>query len=154
MLYLSFRYLKQYQCVKCFKKSFFDFCILSFLHLLICVYIVWATPLPLCGQNLFCSLVLWFCWRDNKKDSVFLPVWDKDSYKVLEISSVASMHMYVTTWIGSSLPDLFTISQLPSHSGLCQFKSAVFVSIQWTHQPHSSFEFLSLSLFLQCMFSP
>jgi hypothetical protein len=41
------------------------------------------SPTPASGQNLFCLLVLWFCWRenirDNKKDTVFLLVWDKDS---------------------------------------------------------------------------
>jgi hypothetical protein len=35
-------------------------------------------------KNMFCPLVLWFCWRenigDNKKDTEFLLVWDKDSY--------------------------------------------------------------------------
>jgi hypothetical protein len=59
------------------------FKILSFLHFLTCVYIVWSTTLlPLnSGQNLLCPLVLWFCWRenirDNKKDISFLLVWDK-----------------------------------------------------------------------------
>jgi hypothetical protein len=49
-----------------------------------CVYIVWATPRLRCGLNLFSPLVLWFCWRENisenKKDTVFLLVWDKDVY--------------------------------------------------------------------------
>jgi hypothetical protein len=39
---------------------------------------------PISGKNLFCSLVLQFCRRenirDNKKDTAFLLVWDKDSY--------------------------------------------------------------------------
>jgi hypothetical protein len=56
--------------------------ILSLVHLLICVYIIWATP-PRFRQNLFCPLVLWFCWRenirDNKKNIAFLLVWDKNS---------------------------------------------------------------------------
>jgi hypothetical protein len=56
------------------------------------------------GQNLFCPLVLQFCWRenvrDNKKGIAFLLVWDKDSYT--EIPSVASMHMCITTHTGSS----------------------------------------------------
>jgi hypothetical protein len=41
-------------------------------------------PLSLSGQNLFCLLVLWFCWRenvrDNKKYISFLLLWDKDSW--------------------------------------------------------------------------
>jgi hypothetical protein len=36
--------------------------------------------------------------------------------------SVASMHLYVTTHIGSFLPDLFATSWSPSHTGLCQIK--------------------------------
>jgi hypothetical protein len=41
-------------------------------------------PPPTSWQSLFCPLVLWFCQRenigDNKKDIVFILVWDKDSY--------------------------------------------------------------------------
>jgi hypothetical protein len=52
--------------------------ILSFLHLLTCVCIIWAIssphipplPLPLAfKQNLVCSLVLQFCRRKNIKDN-------------------------------------------------------------------------------------
>jgi hypothetical protein len=53
--------------------------ILSFLHLLTCVYIVWATstappppPPPAAGQNLFCSLVFDFVaekTKDMQRDS-------------------------------------------------------------------------------------
>jgi hypothetical protein len=55
---------------------------LSFLHLLTCVYIIWASfPLPTSRQ--FSLLVLQFCWwkniKDNKKNRAFLLVWDKDS---------------------------------------------------------------------------
>jgi hypothetical protein len=39
---------------------------------------------PASRQNLFCTVLLQFCWRekirDNKKDIMFLLVWDKDSY--------------------------------------------------------------------------
>jgi hypothetical protein len=47
-----------------------------------------------------------------------------------EIPSVASIHMCIITHIGSSLPDLFTTSWSPSHSGLCQFKITVFAPTQ------------------------
>jgi hypothetical protein len=46
----------------------------------------WAffSPHPLSRQNLFCPLVLQFCWRedrrDNKKGIAFLLVWDEASY--------------------------------------------------------------------------
>jgi hypothetical protein len=36
------------------------------------------------------------------------------------------MHVYITTHIGSSLPDLFTTSWSPSHSDLSQFKILLF----------------------------
>jgi hypothetical protein len=64
------------------------------------------------------------------------------------------MHMCIATQIGSSLPDLFTTSWSPSHSGLCHFNITLFVPLQWAHQPHSSFRFPFLSLFLLCTFSP
>jgi hypothetical protein len=60
------------------------------------------------------------------------------------------VHLCIATYIGSSLPDLFLISWSPSHSGLCQLKITLFAPLQWTHQPHSSFRILSLSLFLLC----
>jgi hypothetical protein len=54
------------------------------------VYTLFGPPFPsiLClpasRQNLFCPLVLQFCWRenirDNKKDIAFFLVWDKGSY--------------------------------------------------------------------------
>jgi hypothetical protein len=50
------------------------------------------------------------------------------------------MHMCITIQIGSSLPDLFTTSQSPSHSGLCQFKITLFTPLQWAHQTLSSFD--------------
>jgi hypothetical protein len=65
----------------------------------------------------------------------------------MEIPSIASMHMCITTQIGSSLPDLFTASWSPFHSGLCHFKITEFVTV---HQPHSSVRFPSPYLFLPC----
>jgi hypothetical protein len=68
-----------------FFSFLFNF-ILSFLHLLTCVYIIWAIsphpPFHLMAHR-FCRLVLWFCWRKNikdKKNIAFLLVWDEDSY--------------------------------------------------------------------------
>jgi hypothetical protein len=103
-----------------------------------------------------CSvLILQFCWRenirDNKKDIVVLPVWDKDSYAerflVLLTYVYYNPHWFIST-------NLFTTSQSPSHSGFCQFKITTFAPPQWAHQPHSSFRFPSLSLFLPCTFCP
>jgi hypothetical protein len=42
------------------------------------------------------------------------------------------MHMCITTPTGSSLPDLFTTSQLTSHSSLCQFKITL-CDLYWSH---------------------
>jgi hypothetical protein len=110
------------------------------------------SPPHLQAEPVLPSCLLRFWWRENisdkKKDIAFLLVWDKDSYP-----SVASMHMYITTHIDSSLPDLFTASWSPSHNGLCQFKITLFAPLQWAHQPHSSFGFPSLSLFLLHTFS-
>jgi hypothetical protein len=64
-----------------------------FFFLLYCFYIYLRVyslfgpppPHPASRQNLFCPPVLQFCWRENirhnKKDTVFLLVWDKVSYK-------------------------------------------------------------------------
>jgi hypothetical protein len=77
----KFRALQRFNHTKILKKL-----ILSFLHLLTYAYLVWATSPhhPTLEQNLFCPLVFRHCWRenirDNKKNIVFLLVWDKDSY--------------------------------------------------------------------------
>jgi hypothetical protein len=98
---------------KVFFRSFFSF-LLSFLHLLTCVFIVWATS-PLLPPTL--SLALWFHWRENirdiKKDIAFLLVWDKDSYTerflaLLPCTCVLQptlVHLYQTSsLLPSSLP--------------------------------------------------
>jgi hypothetical protein len=49
-----------------------------------CIHCLCHLPCPTSRQILFHPLLFWFCWRenirDNKKDIVFLLVWDKDSY--------------------------------------------------------------------------
>jgi hypothetical protein len=136
------------------------------IHLFICAYIVWAisSPCPLSlplpptllasRQNLFCP-PLQFCWRenirDNKKDIAFLLAWDKGSYT--EIPNIGSMHICITTQIGSSVPDLFTTSRSPSQSDLCQFKITLFTPLQWAHQTLSSFRFPTFP-YSSCMCSP
>jgi hypothetical protein len=86
-------------------------------------------PCPVSGKNLFLTLVLQFCWRENigsnKIDIEFLLVWDKDNYT--EIPSVGSTYLCIATHIGSSFPDLFTTSWSLSYSGLCQFKITLFL---------------------------
>jgi hypothetical protein len=71
--------------------------------------------IPASEQNLFCPLVLQFCWREiignSKKDTVFLLVWDKDSYTERE---------------GCFQALVYFISWSPSQSGLCQFKITLF----------------------------
>jgi hypothetical protein len=104
---------------------FHCFCI--YLH----VYTLFGppSPAPTPKQNLFCPLVLWFCRRknikDDKKNKVFLLVWDKDSYTerflVFPCTNVLQpklVHLYQT----SSL-----LSWSPSHSGLYQFKITIFI---------------------------
>jgi hypothetical protein len=66
---------------------FFLSFLLSFVHLLTCVYIVWAISLlsrPNTSRKTLFHPLLWFCWRENmrgnKKVIAFLLVWDKNSY--------------------------------------------------------------------------
>jgi hypothetical protein len=70
-------------------KLFIYLFILSFLHLLTWVYIVWATYPPphthilldrICSNLLFSDFVEEKKGRDNMKDIAFLLVWDNDRY--------------------------------------------------------------------------
>jgi hypothetical protein len=83
----------------------------------------------------------------------FLLVWGKDSY------TKRLLVLLPCTCV--SLPALVHLCQTslllpwsPSHSGLCQFKITIFAPLQWAHKTLSNFRFLSLSLFLLCMFLP
>jgi hypothetical protein len=66
--------------------AFFSF-LLLFYHFYIYLH-VYTSPSPpnspTSGLNLFCPLILRYCWReriiDNKKDMSFLLVWEKDSH--------------------------------------------------------------------------
>jgi hypothetical protein len=91
---------------------------------------------------LFCPF-LQFCWREgisnNKKNEAFLLVEIRITYR--EIPSIASLHKCITTRIDSSLPDLFSTSQSPSHIDLCCFKVTVLAPLQWGHQTLPSFGF-------------
>jgi hypothetical protein len=61
-----------------FFLNFLNFIIFTFTHM--CIHCL--SPFHFQAEP-FCPLVLWFCWRenirDNKKDTAFLVVWDKDS---------------------------------------------------------------------------
>jgi hypothetical protein len=112
-------------------------------------------PAAASGQSLFYPIVLWFCWRenitDNKKDIVFLLVWDKDSYTerflaLLPCTSVLQPKLVHLYQISSLLP-----SPLPIVA-LGQFKITLLALLQWAHQPHVRFRFPSLSLFLLSVF--
>jgi hypothetical protein len=150
--------------VESFKNFFQDgiffplYFISFFLHLFTCVCIVWVTSplhphLP-SWQNMFYPLVLWFCWneyiRHNKKDIAFLLLFNKDSYTETFLALLPCTCILQPTLVHLCQNSLLLS---PSHSGLCQFKITIFASLQWAHQPHSSFRFPSLSLFLPCMFS-
>jgi hypothetical protein len=80
-----------------------------------------------------------------------LLAWDKDSYT--ERFPALLLCTCVTTWIGSTLPYLFTTSWSSSHSGLCQFKIALLAPLQWAHQTLSSFRF-PIFPYSSCMCSP
>jgi hypothetical protein len=90
------------------------------LLLLTCVYIIWATSSSpsLLGRTCSTTLVLRFCWRenikDNKKDTAFLLVWDKNSYTERFLVLLPCLCVFHPTLIC-----LYQTSSLPSHSGLC-----------------------------------
>jgi hypothetical protein len=44
------------------------------------------------------------------------------------------MRKHITTRIDSSLPELLTSSQSPSHVDLCHFKVTVLAPLQWGHK--------------------
>jgi hypothetical protein len=103
------------------------FCI--YLH----VYTLFVPPPLFPPVPLFCSeawgVVLQFCRRknikDNKKNMVFLLVWDKDSYT--EIPSIASMLMCVTTQTGSFYQSSSLLpSPLPIAAWFC-------LEVQWIY---------------------
>jgi hypothetical protein len=127
------------------------FIIFTFTYMCIHCLCPLPPPLPSSGQNLFYPL-LWFCWRDNirdnKKDTAFLLVWDKDSSS--EVPSIASRHLCIAThMVYHYQTSLLLLGPLP-----CYFKITLFTPQQGTHQPHSSFRFPFLSVFLPCEFSP
>jgi hypothetical protein len=68
-----------------------------------------------------------------------LLIWDKDSYTKRFLALLPCT--CIATHIGSFLPDVFTTSWSPSHSGLCQFKVTIFAPLQCAHQPHFRFSF-------------
>jgi hypothetical protein len=140
---------------KLFPYVFSFFLLLSFLHLLTCVYIVCATSLPTSRQNLFHPL--WFCWRenirDNKKDIVFFLVCDKDSYR--ERFCNASALLPCTCVLQPTLVRFYPNSLLLP--GPLPIVASVSLRLLYSrlnrekHQPHSSFPFLISSV---CVFSP
>jgi hypothetical protein len=130
----------------------------NFFYLFICAYIVWTIspsyplshPLPLLPtplssrHNMFFPL-LQLCWREDISNN------KKDVYYTC--TCVLHMHMCITSQTDSSLPDLFTTSQSPSHSDLCSFKVTLLTPLQWAHQTILSFRFLT-SPYFSCMCSP
>jgi hypothetical protein len=88
--------------------------------------------------------------RDNKKHIALFLVWDKRGYKERFLALIPHtcvlqptlVHLYHTS---SLLPSPLPI--LPSA------KLRLFVHQQGAHQPHLSFRFPFLSLFLLCIFS-
>jgi hypothetical protein len=131
-----------------FLFTFDLFKICSYMHTLFVPFLpaapclLYLPPPPRFQAEPVCPLFQ-FCWTEdisnNKKDIAFLLVWDMDSYR--ETLNIASMHLYITTRIGSSLPDLFTTSWSPSQSDLCHFKVSILTPLQCTHQTLSSFGF-------------
>jgi hypothetical protein len=135
---------------------FFKKFILSFLHFLTCVYIIWD-PTPTSWQNLFSPLIFRFCWienmKDKKKNMAFLLIWNKDNYtkRFLELLPRTFVlqpvlgHLYQTSsLLPGPLPIVASVSLRLIYSLL----------YREDYKPYSSFRFPSLSLFLLCTVSP
>jgi hypothetical protein len=99
-----------WQEVSLFKK----FCIFfTFTHMCIhCLGHLCHPPFPASRQNLFCPLVLWFCWRENIiiRKTVFLLVWNKHSYKERFLALLPCTSILQPTLVNLYL----TFSLLPS----------------------------------------
>jgi hypothetical protein len=76
-----------------FPKLTFYFKFTLFYHFHIaCLSHPLRPPTSPAKQNLFCPLVLWFCWRENV---AFMLVWDKDSYTTIQRDSWHYFHAHV-----------------------------------------------------------
>jgi hypothetical protein len=95
-------------------KFFSPLSIYSYVHTLFGPFLPTALPPTslTSSQNLFCPL-LQFCWREdisnNKKDMVFLLVWDKGRYKerflaLLPCTSVLQPELILLYLTSSLLP--------------------------------------------------
>jgi hypothetical protein len=84
-------------------------------------------PLPFISrQNLFCTLVLQFCWRENIRDIAILLVWTKDSYTERFLVSLPCtcvlqptlVHLYQTSSLLPSLLPIVASASLRLHYSL------------------------------------
>jgi hypothetical protein len=158
---MSIRPANRTHHLKFLPSLFKSFYFIVFTFACMCIHCLCHLPFPLAHsptasrQNPICPLVLRFCWRESKddKDKMCLPIWNKDSYTE-RFLALLPWTCVLLTHIDSSLADLFITSWSPFHSGLFQFKIAIFSPLQWAYQPHSNFRLPSLCLFLQCVFSP
>jgi hypothetical protein len=64
------------------------------------------------------------------------------------------MYTCVTTYVDSSLTDLYTGSWSFAHDNLCRFKVSILVPLEWRHQRLSCFGFFYLFLCLPYVLSP
>jgi hypothetical protein len=133
-------------------KALFYFIIFTFIYM--CIHYLGHPPPPLSGRTCstlsFSDFVEEKTW-DYKKNIVFLLVWEKTNYTERFLALLPCTCVLQPTLVHLCSVHYF---QDPSHRGLCQLKITIFTPIQWAHQPHSSFRFPSLSLFLPCSFSP
>jgi hypothetical protein len=121
---------------------------LSFLHLLTCIYIVWATsPLFLLPTpHRICSALK---TRDNKKDISFLLVWDKDSYTERFLALFSCTCVLQSTLVHFYQISSLLLVPLPIVASV-NFLYSVLNRERINHSQALCF----LSLFLLCAFSP
>jgi hypothetical protein len=107
--------------------------------------------------NLFCHLVLQFCWRENirynKKDIVLLLVWDKDSYTEKSLALLSCTDVLQPTLVHLYQTSSLLLSPLPIVASASL--RLLYLLLYSEHINHIQvLGFLPFSLFLPFTFSP
>jgi hypothetical protein len=99
------------------------------------MYTVLETQAPLPSPPPFLGRICFTLLFSNFVEEIIRKTWHFCYFEIKtamqrEIPCIASMHMYITTHIASSVPDLFITSYSASHRALCLFKMTIFTPLQ------------------------
>jgi hypothetical protein len=130
------------------------FSIILFIYLFLIVYTFIHMCIHLLGPACFqAEPSLQFCWResirDNKKDITLLLAWDKDSYTERFLALLPCTCVLQPTLVHLCQTSSLLPGPLPI---VVSVSLRLFAPLQWAHQPHTSFRFPFLSLFLLFVF--